>query len=127
MSRKKILVADDSRTALFLVTTMLKREPYDLIIAGDGRQAVELAAEERPALILMDVLMPGQTGFDACRELKQREDTSSIPVILVTAGGQNRDREALLASGCDGFLSKPINADELLAKLRDLLPASEEG
>ncbi len=119
MSKKKVLVVDDSPTALFMVTTILKREPYDLVQAHDGQQAVEVAVLERPDLILMDVVMPRKTGFEACRELKQREDTKSIPVILVTTRGEGENVEAGFESGCNDYVTKPINAQELLAKVRD--------
>ena len=119
MSKKKVLVVDDSPTAMFMVTTILRREPYDLVKAKDGQEAVEVAAAERPDLILMDVVMPRKTGFEACRELKQREDTKSIPVILVTTRGEGENVEAGFASGCNDYITKPINAQELLAKVRD--------
>jgi DNA-binding response OmpR family regulator len=117
--KKKILVVDDSRTALFMVTTILKKEPYDLVTASDGQQAVEVAAAERPDLILMDVVMPRKTGFEACRELKQRDETKAIPVILVTTRGEETNVETGFASGCNDYVTKPINAQELLAKVRD--------
>ena len=119
MSRKKVIVVDDSPTAMFMVTTILKREPYDLVKAHDGQEAIEVAAAERPDLILMDVVMPRKTGFEACRELKQREDTKSIPVILVTTRGEGENVEAGFESGCNDYVTKPINAQELLAKVRD--------
>ncbi len=119
MSKKKVLVVDDSPTAMFMVTTILKREPYDLVKARDGQEAIEVAAALRPDLILMDVVMPRKTGFEACRELKRREDTKSIPVILVTTRGEGENVEAGFESGCNDYITKPINAQELLAKVRD--------
>ena len=119
--KKKILCVDDSKTALFMVTTILKKEPYELITANDGQQAVEVAAAQHPDLILMDVIMPRMTGFEACRELKQREDTKAIPVILVTTRGEEANVEAGFESGCNDYVTKPINAQELLAKVRDLV------
>ena len=119
MNKKKILVVDDSKTALFMVTTILKREPYDLVTAHDGQQAVEMAVTERPDLILMDVVMPRKTGFEACRELKHREDTKSIPVILVTTRGEGENVETGFECGCNDYVTKPVNAQELLAKVRD--------
>ncbi len=115
---KKILVVDDSKTALFMVTTILKKGPYELVTAHDGQQAVEMAAVERPDLILMDVIMPHKTGFEACRELKQREDTKAIPIILVTTRGEGENRQAGIESGCNDYVTKPVNAAELLAKVR---------
>jgi DNA-binding response OmpR family regulator len=123
MDKKKILVVDDSRTALFMVTTILRKERYELVTACDGEQALEMAASERPDLILMDVIMPRKTGFEACRELKRREDTKAIPVILVTTRGEGENVEAGFQSGCNDYVTKPINAQELLTKVRDHMGA----
>jgi DNA-binding response OmpR family regulator len=123
MSKKKILVVDDSRTALFMVTTILRKERYELVTASDGEQALEMAVAEHPDLILMDVIMPNKTGFEACRELKRREDTKSIPVILVTTRGEGENVETGFQSGCNDYVTKPINAQELLTKVRDHMGA----
>jgi CheY-like chemotaxis protein len=123
MSKKKILVVDDSRTALFMMTTILRKERYELVTANDGEQALEVAVAERPDLILMDVIMPGKTGFEACRELKRRDDTKAIPVILVTTRGEGENVEAGFQSGCNDYVTKPINAQELLTKVRDHMGA----
>lgn len=119
MSKKKILLVDDSRTALFMMTTILKKEPYELLTASDGDEALSVAAAERPDLILMDVIMPRMSGFEACRELKQREATRAIPVILVTTRGEGENVETGFASGCSDYVTKPVNAQELLAKVRE--------
>jgi DNA-binding response OmpR family regulator len=123
MSKKKILVVDDTRTALFMVTTILRKERYELVTANDGEQALEVALAERPDLILMDVIMPRKTGFEACRELKRRDDTKAIPVILVTTRGEGENVEAGFQSGCNDYVTKPINAQELLTKVRDHMGA----
>src|SRR5437763_6016856 len=116
MSRKKILVVDDSKTALFMVLTILRKERYELVTAGDGQQALDVVGAEKPDLILMDVVMPNKTGFEACRELKQREDTKAIPVILVTTRREGENVETGYESGCNDYGTKPINALELLTK-----------
>ena len=123
MSRQKILVVDDSKTALFMVLTILRKERYELVTAGDGQQALDVVGTERPDLILMDVVMPNKTGFEACRELKQREDTKAIPVILVTTRGEGENVETGYESGCNDYVTKPINALELLTKVRDHIGA----
>jgi DNA-binding response OmpR family regulator len=121
MTKKKILVVDDSKTALFMVTTILKKEPYQLLTATDGQQAIEVATAEHPDLVLMDVVMPRMTGFEACRELKRREETKSIPVILLTTRGEGENVEIGYESGCNDYVTKPVNGQELLAKVRDLV------
>jgi len=116
---KKILLVDDSRTSLFMEKMILQQGPYKLLTACDGQEGVERALAEHPDLILMDVIMPRMTGFEACRELKQRDDTKTIPVILVTTRGEEDNVETGFASGCNDYVTKPINAQELLAKVRD--------
>ena len=106
-----------------MVTTILRKERYELVTANDGEQALEVALAERPDLILMDVIMPRKTGFEACRELKRREDTKAIPVILVTTRGEGENVEAGFQSGCNDYVTKPINAQELLTKVRDHMGA----
>jgi len=123
MSKKKILVVDDSKTAMFMVTTILRKGPYQVITADDGQRAVEVALAERPDLILMDVIMPRMTGFEACRELRQREETKTTPIILVTTRGEAENIETGFDSGCTDYVTKPINGQELLAKVRDHIAA----
>jgi DNA-binding response OmpR family regulator len=120
-NKKKILVVDDSKTAMLIVTTILKKAAYELVTANDGQQALDVAVAERPDLILMDVVMPHKTGFEACRELKRRDDTKSIPVILVTTRGEEQNVETGFESGCNDYVTKPVNAQELLAKVRDYI------
>jgi CheY-like chemotaxis protein len=121
MERKKILVVDDSRTAIFIESMILKKGPYDLVTAADGVEAVEKAIAERPDLILMDVVMPRMTGFEACQALRQLEETQAIPIILVTTRGEEQNVERGFASGCTDYVTKPINGVELLAKVSDQL------
>ena len=119
VERKKILVVDDSKTALFIETTILRGGHYELITAQNGNEAVAKALAEKPDLILMDVVMPGMTGFEACRELKGREETSGIPIIMVTTRGEESNVETGFASGCADYVTKPINSAELLTKIRN--------
>jgi CheY-like chemotaxis protein len=119
--KKKILLVDDSKTALLMTQTILRRGPYDLVFAGNGQEAVAKATAERPDLILMDVVMPTMTGFEAVRELRLREETKQIPVIMLTTRGDGANVETGFESGCSEYLTKPIDAAVLLAKVRDYL------
>lgn len=119
--RKKILVVDDSATTLMMEKMILRRGPFDLVTASDGVEAVEKATAEHPDLILMDVVMPRMTGFEACRALRGRDETSAIPIILVTTRGEGANVETGFASGCTDYVTKPIDAVELLAKVNDQL------
>jgi DNA-binding response OmpR family regulator len=123
MSKKKILVVDDSKTAMFMLTTILRKGPYTVITADDGQRAVEVALSERPDLILMDVVMPRMTGYEACRELRRREETMLTPIILVTTRGEAENIETGFDCGCTDYLTKPISGPELLAKVRDHIAA----
>jgi two-component system alkaline phosphatase synthesis response regulator PhoP len=121
LANKKILLVDDSNTILMVEKMILASEPYRLVTAGNGAQAVETAAVERPDLILMDVVMPTMDGFAACRALRAREETRAIPVIMVTTRGEAGNVERGFESGCSEYITKPINGPELLAKIRNLL------
>jgi CheY-like chemotaxis protein len=123
MPKKKILLVDDSNTALMLEQLMLRRLPYELVTARDGAEAVAKAIVERPDLILMDVTMPHMTGIEACRAIRARASTREIPIILVTTHGDVASVEAGFASGCNDYVTKPIDGPELLGKLRNQLGA----
>lgn len=119
--RKKILLVDDSPTALMVERLLLGGRSYDLLTARDGQEAVAKAISERPDLIVMDVVMPKLDGFGACKELRAREDTRAIPLIMVTTLGDVMDMEAGFASGCTDYVTKPIDGLELLTKVESWL------
>jgi CheY-like chemotaxis protein len=121
MQRKKILLVDDSKTSIFMESMILKKGPYELLTAGDGEEAVSKAEAARPDLILMDVVMPKMNGFQAVQEIRKREATKEIPVIMVTTRGEGENVEAGFESGCSDYLTKPIDGVELLAKVRSYL------
>ncbi len=121
MQRKKILCVDDSATILMMERMILSKGPYDLVTATDGEEAVSKALAERPDLILMDIVMPRMNGFDACRRIRQEEATRDTPVIMVTTRGEVQNMENGFESGCNDYVTKPINAAELLTKLRNYL------
>lgn len=121
MQRKKILCVDDSATILMMERMILSKGPYDLVTASDGEEAVSKALAERPDLILMDVVMPRMNGFDACRRIRQEEAIRATPVIMVTTRGEVQNMENGFESGCNDYVTKPINPTELLTKLRNFL------
>lgn len=121
MSTKRILLVDDSNTALMVERTILARGDYDVLVARDGDDAVRVAAAEQPDLILMDMMMPRMNGVDAVRLLRDRDQTRDIPVIMVTTRGEEDRIEAGYAAGCNDYVTKPINSLELLAKIRSLV------
>lgn len=121
MPRKKILLVDDSSTILMMEKFILRNDPYTLITASDGQEAVAKAVAEKPDLILLDVIMPRMGGFEACRQIRQHEAAKHIPIIMVTTRGEATNIEEGWASGCTDYVTKPINAIELLIKVRSLL------
>jgi DNA-binding response OmpR family regulator len=121
MSRKKILLVDDSNTILMMEKFILRNGPYELLTASNGEEGVRKAAEQIPDLILLDVIMPKMGGFEACRVIRDSEATKSIPIIMVTTRGEAANVEAGWANGCTDYVTKPINAIELLAKVRNFL------
>jgi len=118
---KKVLLVDDSNTILMMEKMVLMGTHYQIITASNGEEGVARALAERPDVILMDVVMPKMNGFEACRRLRQEEATREIPVIMVTTRGEAVNVEAGFESGCNDYVTKPINALELLTKLRDQL------
>jgi DNA-binding response OmpR family regulator len=126
MNRKKILLVDDSNTILMMEKFILKNGPYDLVTASNGEEAVAKAAEHIPDLILLDVIMPKMGGFDACRLIRSKAETSEIPIIMVTTRGEAANVETGWANGCTDYVTKPINTIELLAKVRNFLGGAEE-
>jgi two-component system, cell cycle response regulator DivK len=115
MAGARILVVEDNERNMKLLRDVLQASGYGTLEAGNGEQAVTLAAEHRPALVLMDVRLPDMDGLEALRRLRADQQTASIPVIAVTAQAMKGDRERFIEAGFDGYLSKPVDIDELLA------------
>lgn len=121
MSKKKVLLVDDSSTVLLMEKMILAKNQYVVVEAKDGQEGVEKALAELPDLILMDVVMPRMDGFEAVRQLREREATRAIPVIMVTTRGELESVEAGYKSGCTDYVTKPINGLDLLTKVRNCL------
>jgi DNA-binding response OmpR family regulator len=119
--QKKILLVDDSATALLWERMILQSEPYTLITASDGVAAVETAKRELPDLVLMDVVMPRMNGFEACEALRAAPSTRRLPIIMVTTRGEAENVETGYRSGCTDYVMKPIDRIELLAKVKSCL------
>jgi DNA-binding response OmpR family regulator len=121
MERKKILCVDDSATILMMERMILNKGPYDLITASNGEEAVAKALTEKPDLILMDIVMPKMNGFEACKRIRDEAAIKATPIIMVTTRGEVQNMENGFESGCNDYVTKPINATELLSKLRNFL------
>jgi DNA-binding response OmpR family regulator len=121
MTRKKILLVDDAETILMMERMILNKAGYELITAKDGQEAVTKATTEHPDLILMDVVMPKMNGFEACKQLRGHDTTKTIPIIMVTTRGEAENVESGFESGCDDYITKPINGLEVLSKVKSAL------
>lgn len=118
---KKILVVDDEPDVASLLTLMLKSQGYNVISAGDGQEALEKARGENPDLILLDIMLPRLDGYKVARMLKFDENFSHIPIIMLTAKIQERDRQTGLEMGANDYVTKPFDTAALLGKIKDLL------
>lgn len=118
---KKVLLVDDSTVMLMMERAVLAKEPYTLVSATNGKEAVEVALAEQPDLILMDVVMPGMDGFEACRRLRAEATTRTTPIILVTTRGSHTHIERGYESGCTDYVIKPFDAAVLRAKIANLV------
>lgn len=117
----QILVVDDVPANIKLLEAKLTSEYYDVITAKDGFEAIAKTKEHKPDLILLDVMMPGMDGFEACKKLKEDAEVSHIPIVMVTALSEKSDRLKGLESGADDFLTKPINDVALFARVKSLV------
>ena len=118
MTGERILVVEDNEKNMKLFRDVLKATGYRTLEATTGGEAVELATEQAPDLVLMDIQMPDVDGVEALRRLRADERTAAIPVLAVTAQAMQGDREHFLAEGFDGYLSKPVNVRELIGTVR---------
>jgi two-component system, OmpR family, alkaline phosphatase synthesis response regulator PhoP len=113
----RVLVADDEPHLLRLVKFRLEREGYDVLLATDGDEALELARRERPDLCVLDVMMPKRSGFDVLRELRADPECAGMKVIMLTARAHDRDVDAGFALGADDYITKPFSPQELRVRV----------
>ena len=117
----KVLLVEDNEMNRDMLSRRLLRNGYEVVIAIDGQQGVDMALSERPALILMDMSLPVIDGWDATRQIKANSATRGIPVIALTAHAMAGDREKAIEAGCDDYDTKPIELARLLGKIAALL------
>jgi two-component system cell cycle response regulator DivK len=119
MAGERVLVVEDNDKNMKLFRDVLQATGYSTLEATTGEQAVELALSQAPALVLMDVQLPGIDGVEALERMRQNERTASIPVLAVTAQAMSGDRERFLEAGFDGYLAKPVDVIELMEAVRE--------
>jgi len=119
--KKKILVVDDEVDIVEMITEYLQSQDFDVISANDGDTAIELAVNQKPDLITLDIMMGQKDGYETCLLLKESNATKSIPVIIITGRGTKQAELASISFGADGYLSKPFELRELTDKINELL------
>ncbi len=121
---KKVLLAEDEKNVILGVRTCLDAVGYDVEIVEDGEEALNSVKREHPDLILLDLLMPKVDGFEVLKELKGKEETSKIPIIVLTAKAEETDRQRAMDLGADNYMTKPFKPQELWDVLKGYLPES---
>jgi DNA-binding response OmpR family regulator len=116
-----ILIADDEPNILISLEFLMKREGYDVKLARDGQEALDSIVQYRPALVLLDVMMPRKSGFDVCQEVRARADIGRTPILMLTARGRDTDVAKGLELGANAYMTKPFSTKELVEKVRELL------
>ena len=117
----KILIADDEPNILVSLEYMMKREGYDVLVARDGREALETIRRERPRLVLLDAMMPGMSGFDVCEAVRADEGLRGIRILMLTAKGRDTDIARGMGVGVDAYVTKPFSTRDLVQKAREML------
>ena len=118
---KKILIADDEPNIVTALEFLLERNGYQVLIARSGGAALKLVEEHRPDLVLLDVMMPGKSGYEVCQRMRERADWRDIKIIMLTAKGRDVEMSKGLSMGADLYITKPFSTQELVAKINALL------
>jgi two-component system phosphate regulon response regulator PhoB len=116
-----VLVAEDEGALVTLLRYNLEREGYRVLDTQDGEEALLIASEEKPDVIILDWMMPQLSGIEVCRRLRQRQETRNVPILMLTARGEETDRIRGLDTGADDYITKPFSMTELLARLRAVM------
>jgi CheY-like chemotaxis protein len=121
MPDKKILIVDDEPNVVRTLTFVLKKEGYDVSSAVNGEEAIARVKESKPNLMFLDIMMPKKDGYEVCRELKRDLSLSDIHIVMLSAKGQEADKEKALSVGANEFLSKPFSPIGVLGRVKELL------
>jgi two-component system, OmpR family, alkaline phosphatase synthesis response regulator PhoP len=120
---KKILVADDEPNIVTALEFLLQRDGYEVLIARNGEEALQLIESDRPDLVLLDVMMPVRSGYDVCRQIRERPDLGRTKVVMLSAKGRDVEVSKGLALGADLYVTKPFSTRDLMDKIKALLAA----
>ena len=117
----KVLIADDEPNILISLEFLMKREGHQVLLARDGEEALALIRSERPALVLLDVMMPKKSGFEVCQAVRADDTLSGVRIVLLTAKGRDTDLAQGLGVGANAYVTKPFSTKDLAAKVRQML------
>jgi len=123
---KKVMVVDDEPYIARVIKFKLEQEGYTVVSANDGITGLEKIRQEKPQLVLLDVMMPGLSGYEVCQKIKADAELAGIPVVFLTAKGQERDREQGLAIGASDYITKPFSPNRLLELVRTMIGGAKE-
>ena len=118
-----LLIADDEPNILLSLDYLMQREGFRVVLARDGQEALDLIVRERPALALLDVMMPLRSGLEVCQQVRQDPTLDGVQILLLTAKGRETDVSKGLAMGANAYMTKPFSTRELVAKVRSMLEA----
>ncbi len=118
---EKILIADDEPNILISLDYLMKREGYEVHLARDGQEAIDLLRRERPRLVLLDVMMPRKTGFEVCQEVRADDTLKDTLILMLTAKGRETDVVKGMALGANAYMTKPFSTRDLVQKVAELL------
>lgn len=121
--RTKILVIEDNEQNMYLTTFILQKHNFQVIQANNGIDGIEIASQEKPALILLDIQLPVMDGYTVARELRKNPASADIPIVAITSYAMPGDREQALQAGCTGYIEKPINPETFINEIRQYLRA----
>jgi CheY-like chemotaxis protein len=121
--KTRVLLVEDNQMNSRLVEYVLERDGFSVRVMSSAEDAIRAAAEDIPDIVLMDIQLPGMDGLEATRQLKKNPITAKIPIVAITAHAMTGDEERILAAGCEGYISKPINTRELADTVKKFLSA----
>jgi two-component system cell cycle response regulator DivK len=121
MTKGLVLIVEDNEKNLKLVRDLLQYSGYKTIESVNAEDGIKLALEQQPALVLMDIQLPGMNGIDALAQLRSNPETANIPVIAVTASAMTDDKQQIMAAGFNGYLRKPLDLDEFIEAVNDIV------
>jgi len=126
MKKKKILVVDDDKKSRYLVSFLLEKESFEVIMATNGLEGIEAARKQQVDLIIMDVKMPKMDGYETTKRIRRLKKYKSIPIIALTSYAMTEDKERALKAGCTGYIPKPITPETFISEIKKFLEVKDE-